>query len=315
VEPPSDASGLVPLRLEDAAVPPPDPAASPEGFIVQSADGTRIHFLDWGGPVDGPGVLLVPGLARTARDWTPVARRLRAGARVAVMDLRGHGLSDAPLEGYDARGMAEDVIAVIEGADLRRGREVVVAGHGFGALVGALAVARAPAGIAALVLVDGGWERLEETTGLDVDDALRSLDEPPEIMRSMAAYLADRRDWDPGTWDADQERAAREAVVETAAGRLVQSVRPHALEASVRLMYRYDPAILVDAPVALTVLAARDDDEGRRTAALAALARQRAAASRPPIRAAAFPHDGHNLLRYRPAGVAAAILCHFEVLA
>ena len=48
--------------------------------------------------------------------------------------------------------------------------------------------------------------------------------------------------WDPATWDADQERAARAAVVETPAGRLVSATRPHALEACVRTMFAYRPA-------------------------------------------------------------------------
>ena len=62
---------------------------------------------------------------------------------------------------------------------------------------------------AGLVLVDGGWESLEAASGMDVDEFLRGLDEPPEVMRSMAAFLADRAAFDPATWDADQERAAR----------------------------------------------------------------------------------------------------------
>ena len=91
------------------------------------------------------------------------------------------------------------------------------------------------------MLVDGGWERVEETTGLDVDEFLRGLDEPPEVLRSMDACLADRRGFDPATWDADQERAARDAVVETAAGHVLRAVRPHVVEAVVRTMFALRP--------------------------------------------------------------------------
>ena len=80
------------------------------------------------------------------------------------------------------------------------------------------------------------------TTDLDVDEFLRGLDEPPEVLRSMDAWLADRRAFDPATWDADQERAARDAVVETAAGHVVRAVRPHVVEAVVRTMFDDDPA-------------------------------------------------------------------------
>ena len=86
-------------------VPPPDRAAEPDGFVVVVEPGDRIHFLDWGGgagPAMPAGVLLIHGLSNTAWSWTPVARRLRAARHVVAMDLRGHGLSDAPTEGYDA---------------------------------------------------------------------------------------------------------------------------------------------------------------------------------------------------------------------
>jgi pimeloyl-ACP methyl ester carboxylesterase len=161
---------------------------------------------------------------------------------------------------------------------------------------------------AGLVLVDGGWESLEAASGMEVDEFLRGLEEPPEVMRSMAAYLADRKAFDPASWDADQEAAARTAVVETHAGRVVPSTRPHANEASVRAMFGYDPLVTlasVEAPV--TALLAVDDEEGSRARALAAASEVRASAGRSRIRAASFGSAGHNLMRYRPDAVSAAI--------
>ncbi|HET7728353.1 MAG TPA: alpha/beta hydrolase [Candidatus Limnocylindrales bacterium] len=312
---PSHVAGLVDIRFDDGAAPAPDPDAAPEGFVVATRDGTRIHFLDWGGPPDAAAAaVLVPGLGRTAWDWAPVARRLIGRMRTVVMDPRGHGLSDAPHGDYDPTGFAEDVLAVVEGSGLDGAPAVVLGGHGLGAIIAIAAVSRGMPAPSALVLVDGGWERLPETTGHDLDEALRAIEEPPEVMRSMTALIADRRDWDPASWDADQERATREAVVETAAGRVVRAVRPHALEASLRAMYAHDPALLAGLDVPVTILAARDDDDGRRDSALRALGRSRANASRSPIRVARYAADGHNLLRYRPAEVAAAILSSTEDL-
>ena len=76
------------------------------------------------------------------------------------MDLRGHGLSDAPTEGYDPDTFAEDVLAVAEGSGLLEAPDdrVVLAGHGFGAIVAAWAAASMGERCAGLVLVDGGWE-------------------------------------------------------------------------------------------------------------------------------------------------------------
>jgi pimeloyl-ACP methyl ester carboxylesterase len=227
------------------------------------------------------------------------------------MDLRGHGLSDTPTEGYDQRTLAEDVVAVAEGSGLLASPpdRVVVAGHGFGAIVSAWAARELGERCAGLVLVDGGWESIEASTGLDVNEFLRGIDEPPEVLRSMTAFLADRKGFDPASWDADQERAARTTVVETHAGKVVPSTRPHAAEASVRAMFTYDPIVTlsaVEAPV--VALLAADDDAGGRATALAQASGARVKAGRPPIALAEFPGIGHNLMRYRPQAVSAAIL-------
>ncbi len=321
---PTASDGLVRWKPDPARGPVPDPAAEPQGFIV-AGDEVRVHFLDWSDAADldagdgedlqagSPGVLLVPGLLQSAWTWAPVARRLGGTRRTAVEDLRGQGLSDSPADGYDLESLAADAITVAEAAGLLPGGEgpIIVAGHGFGGIVAAAAAARLGQRCAGLVLVDGGWERLETTTGLDVDEFLRGLDEPPEVMRSMDAWLADRRGFDPPSWDADQERAAREAVVETAAGRVVRTARPFVVEALVRTMCAYEPAETlgtVEAPV--TALIALGGGDG--LVRLEEL--RRAAGSRPgpggiaPIRFATFPGDAHNLMRYRPAEVAAAIL-------
>jgi pimeloyl-ACP methyl ester carboxylesterase len=297
-------------------VPAPDTTLEPAGFIVD-ADGVRIHFLDWGGPAEpaGPGVVAIHGIGHTAWAWTPVARRLggeRGSRRFVAMDLRGHGLSDAPTEdgAYDLPLHAEDVVAVAEGSGLlSAGGRAVVAGHGFGAIAAAEAALNLGERCAGLVLVDGGWESLEEATGLDVEEFLRGLEEPPEVMRSMSAFLADRREFDPATWDRDQEQAARASVVETHAGRVVPSARPHATEATVRAMFEYEPLDVlpfIDAPV--TALVAADDETRSRSRALAAASAAREANGRAPIQTISFGHDGHNLMRYRPNEVAAAIL-------
>lgn len=294
----------------------PQEALEPDGFTVDASDGDRIHFLDWGGQVEDPrpAVIAVHGLSQTAWIWAPVARRLGGAAgplRFLAPDLRGHGLSDAPTEdgAYDLDVLADDLLAIADGGGLLGHPRLVLAGHGFGAIVAATAARRWPTDLAGLLLVDGGWESMETATGMDADEFLRGLDEPPEVMASLDAFLADRRGFDPASWDADQERAATATVVETHAGRVVPSARPHATEASVRSMFTYHPiATLSDLAVPVLALAAADDEEGSRGKALAAVSAARVGVGLPPIADAGFRHDGHNLMRYRPREVAAAIL-------
>lgn len=300
----------------------PQPDAAPEGYLVSSDDGTRVHFLDWDGTTapGTPRVLLIHGLLGTAWAWSSVARRLCGRARVVAMDLRGHGLSDPAGEGYDEAHLVEDVMAVVEGSGLLSAGPppgygggaagpLVVAGHGYGAIVAAWAARALGDRGAGLVLVDGGWERLAESTGQDPGEWLGQIEEPPEVLRSMGAWLADRAAFDPPSWDADAERAVRAQVVETAAGRVKLAVQPWALAGSVDAMWSFDPGdVLAQVPADVVALVAGPDADGSRMARLREVAARRAAAAASPIRFATFPTLGHGLPRSVPGQVAAAIV-------
>jgi pimeloyl-ACP methyl ester carboxylesterase len=211
------------------------------------------------------------------------------------MDLRGHGLSDAPTDGYDPEQLAEDAIAVAEGAGLLsvaddsgapgapRPQPFVVAGHGYGAVVAAWAANALGDRCAGLVLVDGGWTDLAAETQMTPDEWLAAIAEPPEVLRSMAAWLADREAFDPATWGADEAHAARSEVVETAAGRVKLAIHRHALAASVAALWTFDPAAVLPAVEAeIVALVARDNDEGRHLGGLREVAAMRAATGRSP---------------------------------
>jgi len=307
----------LPADTLGALAPAPDAEAEPDGFVVELAPGERIHFLDWGRPAEqiGHGVLLVHGLAGTAWTWSAVARRLRRAVATVAADLRGHGLSDAPTSEYDPATLANDLVAVAEGAglvDLAGGptnRRVVLVGHGFGGMVAAWAATELGERCAGLVLVDGGWQDVALETGLTPAEFLCDLAEPPEVLRSMTAYLDDRQSWDPGRWDADEERAVRATVVEVPAGHVVPAIRPHALERSVEAIFEYRPIeTLARLDVPIVALMAVDDEDRAKEAALAEVDAARRAAGSAPIDVARFPDDGHNLPRYRPAELTGAIL-------
>jgi pimeloyl-ACP methyl ester carboxylesterase len=298
-------------------VPVPPTTTEPESLVVTLDTGERIHELVWDGVPDGPGVILVHGLAATAWSWAPVARRLaaRGSGRVVAVDLRGHGLSDAPRTGYDLGSLAYDVLTVMSSngwGEAVGGPPAVVAGHGFGAMVAAVTAALQPGSVAGVALVDGGWEDLGEVTGLDAAGLVRTLDEPPEVLSSMDAYLADRAGYDPPTWDADQERAARAAVDEKHSGRVAPVTRPATLRACVDAMFDYRPDEVLgalDRPVLIVAAlsGAADDAEAReRMLALDDLVRARAATAS-ETRIERFTGAGHNLMRYRADALADAL--------
>lgn len=309
-------------------MPPTEPLAQlpraaegsePTSMVVTMDTGVRIHVLDWAAPTSAPvpTVVLVHGLLATAWTWAPIARRLAGRARALAPDLRGHGLSESPRDGYDLESLAFDLLTVLTahglGPDVD-GPPVVLVGHGFGAQVAAWAAHLRPAAVTALVLVDGGWDELEAALRVDAAEFQRGLDEPPEVLASMDAFLADRRDWDPASWDADQERAARSTVDEKYAGRVVPVVRRHALSGCVASMFVYRPTpALGDLDRPLTILVAEpggtdDEDLRERRLALDDLLGARSAAGMPPARVVRFAGSAHNLMRYRPDEVSAEVL-------
>ena len=86
--------------------------------------------------------LLVHGLSSNARLWDGVAARLGgAGHPVYAVDLRSHGESDAPPDGYDTSTAADDLAALCARLGLAR---PVVAGQSWGGNVVVRLAARQP---------------------------------------------------------------------------------------------------------------------------------------------------------------------------
>jgi pimeloyl-ACP methyl ester carboxylesterase len=121
------------------------------------ADGVRLAAREW--PGDGPGVLLLHGLASSSHIWDLVAPRLAPALRVIACDQRGHGRSSKPSAGYGFERTSADALAVIRASRLRR---PLVVGHSWGANVALELAVRNPREVAGAVLVDGGFLSLRD---------------------------------------------------------------------------------------------------------------------------------------------------------
>jgi pimeloyl-ACP methyl ester carboxylesterase len=287
----------------------------PESMLVQLQSGERIHYLQWARG-DGAPVVLVHGLTRTAWTWLPVARRLALQHPIIAPDLRGHGASDAPLKGYELESLALDVLTVAAGAgwgEAVAGPPFVVAGHGLGAMVAVEMARIQPASVAAIALLDGGWEEVVEATRMLPDQLVEAMAEPPEVMASIDTYLADRRDFHPASWDDDQERAARAQVLEKHAGHVGLVTKGSVIRRCVEAMYGYQPLEALAAlrcPVSLLVASpgtADDEDERERRLAIDDAQAARVEAGREPMRGITFEGVGHDLMRYRADAVASEL--------
>jgi pimeloyl-ACP methyl ester carboxylesterase len=102
---------------------------------VQGGGGLRLHVREWG-KADGPPILFIHGLSQSHLCWAKQYQSsLAEEFRLVAYDLRGHGMSEAPLElehYSDGALWADDVAAIID--QLRLDRPVVV-GWSYGGFV------------------------------------------------------------------------------------------------------------------------------------------------------------------------------------
>ncbi len=110
-------------------------------------------YLVQDGPVDGPTLVLVHGLAGSTAWWGPVVPTLARNFRVIRVDLAGHGRSPISRHGYDTATHARNVAAALDDLGVTR---FAVVGHSTGGYVAtALAEQRRDA-VAALTVIDTG---------------------------------------------------------------------------------------------------------------------------------------------------------------
>jgi len=102
---------------------------------VRGGGGLRLHVREWG-RADGPPILFIHGWSQNHLCWARQYESALADEfRLVAYDLRGHGMSEAPVEpGHytDGKLWAEDVAAIIE--ELHLDRPVLV-GWSYGAYV------------------------------------------------------------------------------------------------------------------------------------------------------------------------------------
>jgi|SRR4051794_13342310 len=132
--------------------------AAPQAHIhtVTGGDGLKLHVREWGRP-DGPPILFLHGWSQNHLCWSKqYESALAAEFRLVACDLRGHGMSEAPLapEHYtDERLWADDVAAIV--AELRLDH-VVLVGWSYGAfLICDYVRAHGADRLAAIVFADG----------------------------------------------------------------------------------------------------------------------------------------------------------------
>ena len=111
------------------------PARRMKVHTVEGGGGLRLHVREWGKP-DGPPILLIHAWSQNHLCWAKQYDSALADEfRLVAYDLRGHGMSEAPLEPEhytDGALWADDVAAIIDQLDLDR---PVLVGWSYGSFV------------------------------------------------------------------------------------------------------------------------------------------------------------------------------------
>lgn len=108
-------------------------AAGGGGRVEQrqvQAGPVTLAVTEW--PGAGPPLVLLHGIGSRGVSWLPVAEGLRQQFHLYAFDLRGHGASDQPEQGYLVGDYAGDLTFALDVLELER---PLVLGHSLGSLV------------------------------------------------------------------------------------------------------------------------------------------------------------------------------------
>jgi pimeloyl-ACP methyl ester carboxylesterase len=175
---------------------------------VVSDSGVRLA-IRVAGPPGGPPIVLLHGWAQSARAWSgQLSGPLSTSYRVIAADLRGHGDSAAPTDGYDTTdAWASDVRTLLDYV----GRPAVLVGWSYGGLVITDYLRRyGTEGVAGLVLVGAITEIGRGHAGGRVGPVMRAalpaaLSEDSGVAEpALRAFVTGMATIDLPTWLVDE---------------------------------------------------------------------------------------------------------------
>lgn len=133
------------------------------------ANGIRLHYTRTGGADPAkPPLVLAHGFSDDGLCWTPVAEALASNYDVVMVDARGHGLSDAPEQGYGPVEHAADLYGVITGLGLQR---PAILGHSMGGATTLVLAGMYPEVPGAILVEDAGAFGMRTTAQVQSDAA------------------------------------------------------------------------------------------------------------------------------------------------
>lgn len=164
-------------------------------MFVQLGDIT--FHADVSGPANGAPVLLMHCLGSNLHMWDPQAAALAKRHRVIRMDLRGHGLTEAPPGPYTMEMLAHDALALLDSLGIR---EAHVGGVSIGGHIAMRVAAMAPDRVLSLMACD---------TALDFGGPANWQERMETVATRGIAAIADAS---MGRWVVDQSLASSKGL-------------------------------------------------------------------------------------------------------
>jgi pimeloyl-ACP methyl ester carboxylesterase len=131
----------------------PEAGARPTDHFL-TANGIKLHYLDWGGK--GDVLLFLTGFGETARYFDPLARHFTGEFRCLGLTRRGAGKSDRPPSGYDTKTLVADVAAFL---DALKVDTVTFVGHSLAGDEMTLFASLYPRRVRKLVYLEAAYDR------------------------------------------------------------------------------------------------------------------------------------------------------------
>jgi non-heme chloroperoxidase len=167
-----------------------------EIHTVRGGGGLQLHVREWG-KADGPAILFIHGWSQSHLCWAEqYESALAKEFRLVAYDLRGHGMSEAPLEAEhytDGALWADDIAAIIDELSLGR---TVLAGWSYGSFViGDYVRKYGQAQIAAINFVEGAVKLGETAFGTLIGPGFlnhfvdATADDLPTNIQAMRSFV------------------------------------------------------------------------------------------------------------------------------
>ncbi len=289
------------------------------------AETVRLRYLEWDpqqlcpeqsdAEQDEIPLVLLHGLGATADTWRLVAQYLYREHPVIAFDLRGHGYSDQPDEGYDMITVAEDVIRGMAALGLG---QVALAGHGWGARVALVLAARHPALVSHLILVDCPHVEPRHWPGMTRESFINEV-ASPDLYISRKQFIRTMRQEMEAYWTPEIEGILHTYIRDLPDGRVEERLSP-AHQRAIRAVLWEDRALSyygkLTCPVLLVPAAAQPVpgeepperlEEAREFAAAKGYMAEQVKRTIQHCRVQWMPDTAHDIQLQRPRELAEAI--------